>query len=276
MDRNDSRQDDDETRRQLLFCILEMCFCVALLVVALVVEFVAMPQHMRAIPVQIIITNANTVEGSNNTEEASRFYIRNLQYNEEEKEETVGTAVLALVGLVLPFLLQLAVTSFIKKWKRPFDRYNTICSYFMAVALTFLVIDVTKLYCGYLRPNFYDVCQPDETYTTCTNTDDSDERGIRDSFPSGHAGLALAGLGSLSLFVHHRCGVGSVPLEKANIGDHQIARLWSFLAVIPVLLALFMGVSRIHDNQHHPSDVVGGAAIGGVIAYFCHHVWFLE
>ena len=277
---DDVRQPEDNKRR--LFRILELSCCVTLLAVALVVEFVAMPQHMRAIPVQVISANANNIEGNTTTtslEEETRFYyyyVRNLHYNKDKQEETVGTAVLALVGLVLPLLLQLAMTSFVKQWQRPFDRYNTLCSYFLAVALTFLVVDVTKLYCGTLRPHFYDICQPDETYETCTNDTDDDERGIRDSFPSGHAGLALAGLGSFSLFVHRRMGVGSVPRDKANSGDHQIARVWSFLAILPVLLALFMGVSRIHDNYHHPSDVVGGAAIGGVTAYFCHHVWFLE
>lgn len=270
-------EENNDTKSQRRFRIVELSGCTILLAVSLVVEFSAMPLHIRAIPVQVLDLSRADETGNATTpsEPAERRYIRHLQYGEEEQEETVGTLVLALVGLVFPLLIQLWMTCR-PAWNRPYDRYNTVCTYFTAVALTFLVIDITKLYCGYLRPHFYAVCDPDDRYETCTTDDDSAERGIRDSFPSGHAGLALAALGNLSLFVHHRLGVGSVPREKANSRQHQVARVWSLVAILPVLLALFLGFSRIHDDYHHPADVVGGAVIGGIIAYFCHYVWFLE
>ena len=28
------------------------------------------------------------------------------------------------------------------------------------------------------------------------------------------------------------------------------------------------------DDYHHPADVVGGSVVGGVTAYFCHHLYF--
>ena len=31
----------------------------------------------------------------------------------------------------------------------------------------------------------------------------------------------------------------------------------------PALLSLWIGASRIYDNDHHPADVVGGWMLGG-------------
>ncbi|KAL7531560.1 hypothetical protein ACHAXR_004113 [Thalassiosira sp. AJA248-18] len=266
-------ENNDDAGGGRLWRICELSGCLALFAVALIVEFVAMPQYIRDIPVQEIDINNQDDNVSSST---SSIYIRNLLFNEEERDETVGTEVLAVVGLLLPFLLQLALASFCTSRRRPYDRYNTICSYFLAAAITFLIVDTLKLYCGYLRPHFYAVCIPDETLQFCTNKDDKENREIRDSFPSGHAGLSLSGLGSFSLYLHHRFGVGSVSRQKANTGVHRIARMWSFVAIFPILLALFMGASRVHDNYHHPADIVGGFAVGGVSAYFCHHLYFLD
>ena len=86
----------------------------------------------------------------------------------------------------------------------------------------------------------------------------------------------MAGLGSLSLYLNRRFGAGGTPKQLANARGHRVARLWSFLAVAPVLVALFVGASRVRDNHHHPADIVGGFMVGGVAVYFCHHTWFLE
>ena len=32
--------------------------------------------------------------------------------------------------------------------------------------------------------------------------------------------------------------------------------------MLPVLLALWIGATRVHDNKHHPADVVAGALLG--------------
>lgn len=256
------------------FRILELGFAFGILAIALAVEYAAMPQYIRAIPVQ----EATIVNATSTT---STLYIRNLQYNEELQNESIGTEVLILVGVILPMLLQMILAGFCQKVQQPvplMDIYNTFCSYLLAFSVTLLVVDATKLYCGYLRPHFYDICEPTEehSYQTCTNEDEKELREIRDSFPSGHAALALSGLLSLSLYLNKRLGVGILSRDKANSRSHFMARWWNFLSVLPVLVALYIGVSRIHDNYHHPADVVGGFGIGAVIAYFFHHVYFLE
>mmetsp|Transcript_28755 Transcript_28755/g.54312 ORF Transcript_28755/g.54312 Transcript_28755/m.54312 type:complete len:318 (-) Transcript_28755:1179-2132(-) len=276
-----------------LFRCFELVGVIALFAIALVVEFVAMPQHIRAIPVQTItsLQKTTTTTAASSTSAAVNIHVRNLLFDEALNEATMGTVALVFVALLLPLCLQLAMTtswcntttSFSHYRRRPFDRYNTLCSYLVAISLTFLIVDILKLYCGYLRPHFYEVCMPDDAnYEYCTNENENEVREVRLSFPSGHAGLSMSGLGSFSMYLYHRFGVGSLvsspssSRDKANTRAHRYARLWSFLAVAPVLVALFIGASRIHDNHHHPVDVVGGWAIGGVAAYFCHHVWFLD
>ena len=66
----------------------------------------------------------------------------------------------------------------------------------------------------------------------------------RDSFPSGHTSSSISG----AVFMHQRYG-----LEYA----------------LPLYVgAIYTGYSRIHVNRHHPRDVVAGAIIGGLWAWY--------
>ena len=186
---------DEGVGRLRLWCICELLGCLTLFATSLIVEYVSMPQNVRDIPVQEIKvgSESNSDADSSASGSSSSVYIRNLMYNEEYGEDTIRTVGLVLLGLVLPFLLQLALPSFGPSLKRrPYDRYNTLCSYLLSISITFLIVDILKLYCGNLRPHFYAVCIPDEdTYQFCTNEDEKENREIRDSFPSGHAGLSM-------------------------------------------------------------------------------------
>ena len=35
-------------------------------------------------------------------------------------------------------------------------------------------------------------------------------------------------------------------------------------------------LSRVHDNHHHPADVVGGALLGGTIASVIFGIWYVH
>ncbi|KAL3917837.1 MAG: hypothetical protein SGARI_007616, partial [Bacillariaceae sp.] len=70
-----------------------------------------------------------------------------------------------------------------------------------------MVTNSIKLYVGYLRPIFYDQCQPNEDYTACTASDNTDERQLRLSFPSGHASMAVCGMLLFSKFLEQRFGM---------------------------------------------------------------------
>lgn len=75
----------------------------------------------------------------------------------------------------------------------------------------------------------------------------------RKSFPSGHSSSTFFGMIFLCIYIH---------------------RVWSkpSLGVLPNLLqvcclgtAVFVALSRVLDNKHHPTDVLTGSVIGVVI-----------
>ena len=78
-------------------------------------------------------------------------------------------------------------------------------------------------------------------------------------FPSGHAIYAIVILGLLAYFAY------------INIKNH-ILRI-----VIPILLIVFIlliGISRVYQGVHWPSDVVGGYIIGGTM--LTGLIWFYQ
>lgn len=99
------------------------------------------------------------------------------------------------------------------------DRHNTLCAYLFGKATETVVMECIKLYCGYLRPVFYAICQPNDindndggatlssAYDYCTNDNDAEVDDARKSFPSGHASQAFSGLLLLTLYVDTTFGV---------------------------------------------------------------------
>lgn len=213
--------------------------------------------------------------------DGSGTYQRNLYYNESFESETVSDFMLIVLAVILPATCQFILAH---KCKVRGDRHSTLCVYSLAMALNLLLVAVLKMYVGYLRPIFYDICGPTDDFQQCNNPTNE----IRKSFPSGHASTSFSGLLLLTLYVHKRWGVPSIsqyatirPHENALSSDHSaaprspyLARFISILSLAPLVLATFIATSRIVDNKHHPADVVGGALIGSSISYFVHHLWF--
>ena len=74
------------------------------------------------------------------------------------------------------------------------------------------------------------------------------------SFPSNHTAAAFAI--AITVFLHHRR-----------------------LGIILIILALLIGISRIFGGVHYPIDIIGGAAIGSLIAWSVSHLhpsWLLK
>jgi membrane-associated phospholipid phosphatase len=75
-----------------------------------------------------------------------------------------------------------------------------------------------------------------------------DEAAPTSSFPSGHAGAAVALYGGLAVVA----GLAAAP---------AVVRLLStMIAVLP----LAVGLSRMYRGMHHLTDVLGGLALGGI------------
>jgi membrane-associated phospholipid phosphatase len=56
-------------------------------------------------------------------------------------------------------------------------------------------------------------------------------------------------------------------------GRMGMYRLNSILALAPIAMAVVAGATLVVDNVNFPIDVVGGAALGMAVAFYCHQMW---
>ncbi len=122
---------------------------------------------------------------------------------------------------------------------------------------------------------FYEYCEFDTDSLQCL----SDERNDpRKSFPSGHSCLSLCSASILTLLFLGRVGTHRIDDDiETNVAfalRYIKKRCLSILATFPMLLGIFIAVSRVHDNRHHPADIVAGSMIGIGCAIFSYHLWY--
>merc|ERR1712194_536274 len=110
------------------------------------------------------------------------------------------------------------------------------------------------------------------------------------SFPSNHSGWSFCGMMLLSLYLEQNFGLSSCPSRKwfrSSNANHQkkqdflrrrnilaLYRMTSFLCYSPILFAVFCAASRVVDNRHFPSDVIGGSVLGSSVASLVFGIWF--
>jgi diacylglycerol diphosphate phosphatase / phosphatidate phosphatase len=160
----------------------------------------------------------------------------------------------------------------------------------VAFTLCSIATEFIKNYVGYLRPIFFDQCNPDENYETCLGRHDEydyfEVKELSKSFISGHASFAFCGGVLFTLFLERTIGVSSIQVaitQQLPNGTSAVAmayrqplglrKVGSILALLPMGLSIFVACSRIVDNVHHPADVVGGSVLGASIAYYCFPLW---
>ena len=167
---------------------------------------------------------------------------------------------------------------------------NTYC---VAFTLCGIATEFIKNYVGYLRPIFFDQCNPDDQYETCMGKyeeyDHFEIKELHKSFISGHASFAFCGGVLFALFLERTIGVTSVQVAVVNSRTNAMTganivsmayrkppglrKLGSILALAPVGVSIWVACSRLVDNVHFPADVVGGSILGGSIAIYCHPIW---
>lgn len=129
--------------------------------------------------------------------------------------------------------------------------------------LTEIIMDLSQLSVGRLRPSFMAVCQANITRSDCNgyvigdvcNGDPHQVKMHRMSFPCAESAIAMYGMLFLAFY-----------LQAAVRTETKLLR--PLLQAVAVSLALFVGWARIADNKHFLSDVVAGFVIGGIIAWF--------
>jgi len=219
-----------------------------------------------------------------------------LMFDNELVDETVNNQLLVVLGIIVPFALQMILCLTCgEKW---LDVHRSICAFSWAIGLSTFVVEFTKHYVGYLRPNFYAKCGFDYETMQCDPDIDTNSFTGRRSFMSGHSSMSFSGLTVLSLYMQRLFGVGSGTKRAVNIfgngadssgnGEATVIlrcvssrpslqrrkRILSFLCLLPIFLAVFIASSRVRDNYHHPADVVGGSIVGASAAVWTMGNWF--
>jgi membrane-associated phospholipid phosphatase len=195
------------------------------------------------------------------------MYINNPYGYDGNGAETVPDWLLIILVVFLPTILIIAlgIRSRIK-----YDLHSSLCAFFFTLGSTEIITGMSKRYCGYLRPSFYSYCEFDTDTLEC----DSDSDNPRESFPSGHASTSMCSMTLLTLLLLGKIGLHHKHQIRINSATFVKKRLLSILSALPVCLGIFISVSRVHDNFHHPADIVGGSMIGIGCALFSHGLWY--
>jgi len=144
----------------------------------------------------------------------------------------------------------------------------------LALLFTAALTQLVKITVGRPRPDVIDRCQPpaglsDPLYrltnsTICTQANIAVLRDGFRSFPSGHSSLSFAGLGFLAFYL-----AGKLHL----FGDRgHTGKAWIPLG--PFVAAALVAISRTMDHRHHWQDVLAGAILGTVLAYFSYRQYY--
>lgn len=118
-------------------------------------------------------------------------------------------------------------------------------------SLTGLATELLKYSFARPRPDFEERMR----IATATN----DEKLMRDaklSLPSGHSSSAFGLALHTSLWLHR---------TACTRGWGQAAKVTGYL--VPLAVATGIGITRITDHRHNPSDVLAGAAVGLGVSY---------
>ncbi|KAJ9173998.1 hypothetical protein P3X46_017075 [Hevea brasiliensis] len=155
--------------------------------------------------------------------------------------------------------------------KDVYDLHHSILGLLFSLLVTGVITDAIKDAVGRPRPNFFWRCFPDGKEAFNPVTKDvichGDAKVIKEgykSFPSGHSSWSFAGLTYLAWYMS----------GKLRVFDRRghVAKLCIIL--IPVLIAVLVGISRVDDYWHHWTDVFAGALIGTTVAAFCYLQFF--
>jgi diacylglycerol diphosphate phosphatase / phosphatidate phosphatase len=162
-----------------------------------------------------------------------------------------------------------------RRRRRPF---YAIAAFLVTIGVTEGLTQLLKLTIRRKRPNYYALCGFVVTTRQCT----ADVQHIREaqySFPSGHSSLsAAAAIFCLWFFVakilaasssssqsQSRGGLLSMPTQRLAVAT---------IVTIGLSWTVTVGTTRLVDRWHHPSDVLAGWLLGGLVATIIYHLYY--
>ncbi|CCD24059.1 bifunctional diacylglycerol diphosphate phosphatase/phosphatidate phosphatase NDAI_0C03990 [Naumovozyma dairenensis CBS 421] len=198
-----------------------------------------------------------------------QFYLNDLTISHPYAlNQRVSDTMLFVYTLVIPLIAIVIMTLILAHpHHRWFLLYISVLGLFLAWFATSLFTNFIKNWIGRLRPDFLDRCQPkpglpvDMLFTASEVCTTDNKEILLDGFrttPSGHSSESFAGLGYLYLWT-----CGQLLTENKEMGYWR-----KLVALLPLLGASLIALSRTQDYRHHFVDVLLGSIFGYVVAYF--------
>ncbi|KAH8340565.1 hypothetical protein KR059_001258 [Drosophila kikkawai] len=198
-------------------------------------------------------------------------------YKNPRRPDIVKGGELLFWVIVAPFLVTLAFYWFTKD-RRDFRAASW--AWTLALCMNGIPTSILKITVGRPRPDYFYRCFPDGVMvlnTTSTGLDTSildfnctglsgDINEGRKSFPSGHSSFAFASFGFIAYYI----GAKLHAFDARGRGH-----TWRLcIAVIPLLIALLVAVSRTCDYHHHWQDVTFGGLLGLFAGYASYRQYY--
>lgn len=220
-------------------------------------------QHIRSIPYQ----------KTSNGDILLDLYV-NRNYN---NSPTVPSWMLILSCDIIPIIVLIGYGSM--GGNKMSDIHSSLCAFTTAMGMTGFLTNSIKLYAGYFRPCFYDYCEYNVNDNRCESSNTHALTDSRMSFPSGHSSNAFCAMTIMTLYFLGKVGIlredsTSFHVSESTYFPSPQKKLMYLLALTPMLWAFFVASSRVHDDMHHPADIVAGSLIGYACARTMYRLWY--
>ena len=225
-------------------------------------------------------------------------------FNEHVENQQISNDFMFLVTWALPTLVILAFfvyqtkkyknskfgdSNFISIPSRWFALADTIDALFCLSGSMFTVGTLTqllKIQVGRPRPDLFDRCWPgvlsqlpnrlpkslklpiSADNLLCSENSSTMASAFK-SFPSGHSSYSMAACVFLSLYIYRKFAAAGNEQKKTRVSDS----LGLCLSLIPIFVSVHVGLTRITDHRHHPTDVVCGWALGGFVSFLFFRIY---
>ncbi|KAJ3992813.1 phosphatidic acid phosphatase type 2/haloperoxidase [Lentinula boryana] len=195
-----------------------------------------------------------------------------IQFSIKEVQ-TVSNGLLAAV-LVIPYLA-IIVGNLLFNFRNWWDLHASLLGLTAVYSASGSFVQFVRVTVGRPRPDFIARCNPAAgsvnspffgltNITICQSTDSAFIKDGMRSFFSGHAILSAAGLGFMSLYW----------AGKLHLFNRQAYTYKVWLVFSPLVLSIWICLTRVADRRHHWNDVATGFIIGLLFTYIFYRQFY--
>ncbi|KAH7879633.1 phosphatidic acid phosphatase type 2/haloperoxidase [Lentinula edodes] len=195
-----------------------------------------------------------------------------IQYSIKEVQ-TVSNGLLIAV-LVIPYL-SIVAGNLLFNFRDWWDLHASLLGLSISYSASGSFVQFVRVTAGRPRPDFIARCDPAAgsvnsaffgltNITICQSTDSAFIKDGMRSFFSGHAILSAAGLGFMSLYWG-----GKLHLFNQKAYTYKV-----WLVFSPLILSIWICLTRVADRRHHWNDVALGFFLGLLFTYIIYRQFY--